>query len=81
MNLEFETLNPSQYVTDELEETWDITIRARGKSGRGYTPGGAAHIFDTNNPCRARNRVVVREKDGVAKNKRQTRTVILSTTS
>jgi hypothetical protein len=50
MNLDFNTLAPGQYVTDELEGAWGVTINAVDDGGSGYTPGGAARVFDTNNP-------------------------------
>jgi hypothetical protein len=55
VNLDFSTLYPGEYVTDQLEETYGVTIKARSNNGKGYTPNQAARVFDTNYPGDGRN--------------------------
>jgi hypothetical protein len=44
--LDFDDLPAGEYVTDQLEDDYYVTIRAFG----GYSPGGAGRVFDTSNP-------------------------------
>jgi hypothetical protein len=55
VNLDFSTLDPGEYITGQLADTYGVTIKARGKKKGGYTPGGAARVFDTNYPGDGRN--------------------------
>jgi hypothetical protein len=50
VNLDFSTLDPGEYITGQLADTYGVTIKARGTRNEGYTPGGAARVFDTNYP-------------------------------
>jgi hypothetical protein len=44
--LDFASLEPGQYVTDQLWDAYRVRIQATG----GYSPDGAARIYDTSNP-------------------------------
>jgi hypothetical protein len=39
---------PGEYITGQLADTYDITVKARGTKNDGYTPGGAARVFAMN---------------------------------
>ena len=47
-DLNFDSLTRGDYITDQLEDLYGVTITAAGSSGSGYTPAGAARVFDTN---------------------------------
>jgi hypothetical protein len=44
--VDFASVSEGQYVTNELQSDYLVTIEATG----GYTPGGAARVFNTANP-------------------------------
>jgi len=44
--LDFKDLNGGDYVTNQLQQSYGVTIAASANGG-GYTPGGAARVFDT----------------------------------
>ena len=48
--LDFAGLTRGEYVTDQLEEEFGITVRAEPPGNSGFAPDGAARIFDTANP-------------------------------
>jgi hypothetical protein len=47
--LDFEGMVRGQYITNQFYATHGVTISAKSWNG-GYTPNGAARIFDTSNP-------------------------------
>jgi len=44
--LDFDSLSKGDYITTQLQSTYGVTVSASG----GYTPGGAARVFDTTDP-------------------------------
>ena len=45
-HLDFKDFNGGDYVTNQLEQSYGVTVQATGHWG-GYTPGGGARVFDT----------------------------------
>ena len=39
-----------QYITDDFRQDYGVVISAQGQLGSGYTPNGAARIFDSSQP-------------------------------
>lgn len=48
--LDFSTLTPGSYVTDELWNSMGIKISVTPSGSKGYAPNGAARVFDTSSP-------------------------------
>jgi hypothetical protein len=49
--IDFDSFSEGQYVTNELESDYFVTVEATG----GYTPDGAARVFNTANPGTTNN--------------------------
>jgi hypothetical protein len=49
VDLDFNGLSHRDYITDELQAKYGVMISAEATRD-GYTPGGAARVFDTQNP-------------------------------
>jgi hypothetical protein len=47
--LDFSGLTAGQYITDQLQAEYGVSVRADSDK-RAYTPGGAARVFDTSSP-------------------------------
>lgn len=56
IDVDFSTLVPGQYITDELQSKYGLSVSAVALSG-GFTPFGAARVFDTANPTSATDRL------------------------
>lgn len=51
-HLDFKDFNAGDYVTNQLQQSYGVTIQANGH-WIGYTPGGAARVVDTAFPVSA----------------------------